>query len=103
MSYAISNITTSYLQAVAPPADEPLWRVVLRDFPLDASAITLYVLLAGTLAFMWWANSRSGKGPRPEARVREGDDTVESGGPDLPRTPVTPPAPQKSRPPRRAA
>ena len=103
MSYATSFLTTSILQAVAQPAGDPLWLIVLRDFPRDASAIVLYILLGGSLAFLFWANGRSGKGPRPETRVPSVEGSVESGGLELPRTAGAKRAQPTDRSPRRAA
>ncbi len=69
MSYLLAHLHLSVLQALpAEPAQEPLWRLVVRDFPRDAAAITLYVLLAASIALIWWANrSSSRSGARREA------------------------------------
>ncbi|MDX1395399.1 MAG: hypothetical protein R3195_13505 [Gemmatimonadota bacterium] len=99
MSYPESLIVAPIVQEFAEPARQPLWRVVLRDFPLDASAIFLYVLLAGAIALVWWGNRRSGGGshiahtPTEPSAVRR--------HPDGPAD--TDPARHRPRTPRRAA
>lgn len=66
----VSSVPTaigSALAQVAPAAEpvEPLWRIILRDFPRDAGAIALYVILAISIGLVWWAHlkSRAGGGP----------------------------------------
>lgn len=44
---------------------EPLWRLVLRDLPRDPAAIVVYLLVATSVGWVWWANRRSG-GRAPE-------------------------------------
>ncbi|MGH7540847.1 MAG: hypothetical protein ACRELC_07600 [Gemmatimonadota bacterium] len=47
------------LRVQAGGADStPPWRVVLENVPLDAAAIFVYLLLAGAVAVIWWANRR---------------------------------------------
>lgn len=62
MSYVLASWHLYLLQALpTDPAQEPLWRLILRDFPRDAGAITLYVLLAASIALVWWAHRNSGR------------------------------------------
>jgi hypothetical protein len=81
-SSVASFIVAAIVQAspVAEPV-EPLWRIVLRDFPRDAAAITLYIFLAFSIGLVWWAHRRSRAGVGPEARDDEGRNDE-----DAPRT-----------------
>lgn len=64
---SISSVSMSIAAALsqtAPVAQpvEPLWRIVLRDFPLDPAAITLYVIVAISIGLVWWGHRRSRAG-----------------------------------------
>lgn len=83
----------SMLQEAAP-AVEPLWRIVLKDIPRDAAAVTVYVLLAASAWLIWWANRKAARGSggstpkldRSSADTEPGDRApVTPGGRNAPR------------------
>jgi len=103
---SISSVPMSIAAALsqtAPVAQpvEPLWRIVLRDFPLDPAAITLYVILAISIGLVWWGHRRSRAGGNPA--VSGGRPRAETAEPDAEGTGHDGDGPKRPRPAGRAA
>lgn len=69
-----------YILTMVSQANGLTLEEVISDIPHDAAAIVVYVLIAGSVYLLWWANRRSGKtgGPSPDSADRSNDEASPS-------------------------